>query len=250
MNFIHKLFLDYCILRYTKDVCSPNPTETVLLIVDEQYSSNPAMIEIVEYYVGGCESVNPLGEFLVYEQQISDTLNQVNETLQYLDGHGILDVTKEYCSATTTNPQDYDPEVIQSFVELIDDAYVSIESVMALLQCERIYDVYSSVFDESTCTALPDLVGASFFTLLFLAVSGYSIATYRSSYLSDDFDSEDGKDDELEEGESFEVVQAVEQGIVKKDDSSSSSSSSSSSNSSVGKKAPAQAQASENVRVY
>lgn len=229
------------------DVCSPNPTETVLLVVDEQYSSNPAMIEIVEYYVGGCESVNPLEAFLVYEQQISDTLNQVNETLQYLDGHGILDATKEYCSATATNPQDYDPEVIQSFVKLIDDAYVSIESVMTLLQCERIYDVYSSVLDESTCTALPDLVGASFFTLLFLAVSGYSIATYRSAYLSDDFDSEDGNDDELEEGESFEVVQAVEQGIVKKDDSSSSSSSSSS-NSSGGKKAPAQA--SENVRVY
>lgn len=133
---------------------------------------------IIQYYIQGCRNKDPFEDIRIYEQNLTDTRNQLTNFTNLLTNRTLLPQLEVACQRNYTSVL----TMLVNFTDVIDILKNFTGSALGLVNCQHVNRIYVSFVHDTTCRDVPIGITWMFATFIIISVCGMVMITFRSAW--------------------------------------------------------------------
>jgi len=165
-------------LRLLNDSTSnPSPEASIMAILRATNIYN-IDYSIIKYYIEGCRNKDPFADIRIYEQNLTNTRNQLTNFTNLLTNRNLLPQLEVSCQRNYTSVL----TMLRNFTDVIDILRNFTGSALDLVNCQHVNKIYVSFVHDTTCRDVPTGITWMFATFIIISVCGVVMITLRSAW--------------------------------------------------------------------
>lgn len=165
-------------LRLLNDSTSnPSPEASIMAILRATNIYN-IDYSIIQYYIEGCRNKDPFADIRIYEQNLTNTRNQLTNFTNLLTNRNLLPQLEVSCQRNYTSVL----TMLRNFTDVIDILRNFTGSALDLVNCQHVNKIYVSFVHDTTCRDVPTGITWMFATFIIISVCGVVMITLRSAW--------------------------------------------------------------------